>query len=206
MIRGRASAARASAVVALLVAAAACGSNRDPAFELGSGEFPWSALMITAFGDLEPVAEVPTVPPSEWRRAFPVDGCQFGGIIYGIGWPIPGEGSAAVRIEDCAPDPELASAERCQVTLDSFALTLRPDFDEPVIDAATVELANPVVTDEGWSSWGLMGAGTAVTGAITITGRDGGAPTRYELDYFELQLDYVRFTYFFELGAIKPGW
>jgi hypothetical protein len=202
----RALAERASTVGALLVFVPACDGERDAAFELGSGAFPWSSLTITAAGELEPVAEAPSAPPGEWRREFGVDECSLFGIIYGVGWPIPCEGSAAARVEACAPDPELANRERCRVTLDTLALTLGPDLEEPVLEAATVVLANPVVADEGWSGSFLGGPLTDVTGTVTLTGRDGGAPTRYELSQFELQLDYVASRYFLDLAAIKPGW
>jgi hypothetical protein len=67
-------------------------------------------------------------------------------------------------------------------------------------------LANPVVADEGWSWSILAGTFTNAPGTITITGRNGGAPTRYALAHFELQLDYVRSRYSLDLEAIKPGW
>jgi hypothetical protein len=193
-------------VGALLVLVPACDGDRDAAFELGSGAFPWSNLSLTAFGELEPVAEFPTAPPGEWRREFGADECSLFGIIYGVGWPIPCEGSAAARVEACAPDPELAHRERCRVTLDTLALTLRTELEAPVLEAATVVLANPVVADEGWSGLLLAGTLTNATGTVTITGREGGAPTRYELSQFELQLDYVSSRYFLDLAAIKPGW
>jgi hypothetical protein len=120
---------------------------------------------------------------------------------------MPCEGSASARVEACAPDPELGDVDRCHVTLDSVALVLRPDFDEPVIDAARVELLSPVATDESWDWSGLASPRSNVMGTLTIAGRDGGAPTRYELDYFELRLDYLFSpTYLLELRAAKPGW
>ncbi len=206
MTRRRPRAAQASAVAALLVVAPACGGDGDEGFELGSGVFPWSHLAITAVGDLEPLAEPPAAPPGEWKGELTVDACQLTGIIYGVAWLIPCEGSAAARVEACAPDPELADTERCRVTLDSLALTIRPDFEEPVIDAATVELASPVFADEAWSWSTLASPRTHATGTLTITGRSGGAPTHYELADFELRLDYVWSTYFLELRAAKPGW
>jgi hypothetical protein len=106
----------------------------------------------------------------------------------------------------CAPDPDLADTQRCTVTLDTLALTLRPDFDEPVLEGATIELASPVVTQEGWSFTGLGGARTNVTGTLTVAGRDGGAPTRYALDSFELEFDYLSSRSFLDLDARKPGW
>jgi hypothetical protein len=75
-----------------------------------------------------------------------------------------------------------------------------------VIDAATVELVSPVVADEAWSWSGLGGSRTSVTSTLTITGRDGGAPTHYGVTHFELALDYVSSVYVLEVYALKPGW
>lgn len=197
---------RVGAFSVLLAGLPACGSERDPAFELGSGEYPWSHLTLSVSSDLEPQDEPPPVPPSTWRRDLTVSDCQLSGLIYGVGWPMPCEGSAAGRVEDCAPDPEVAGAQRCRVTLDTLTLTLRPDWDDPVIDAATVALDSPATTDELWMGGTLTGPVTEPTGTLTVAGRDGGGPTRYELASLDLTLDYVWSSFFLVIDAAKPGW